>query len=207
MAMAARRRTATGLVLGAAVRVAPALLVAAGRAIMGSMRSRRHFTGFPRSGAAGVFTALLALAGCGAPRPPAPGDATEGSGLEQRAAAREQTAKPLPERVPMQEAETPVTGEVPPKILQAIREDLRKRLGIEDPQAPQLVRGQSVTWSDGSLGCPKPGQSYTQALVSGYWVVFEFEGREYDYRASERGYFILCDSPAFASDPLPSKSR
>lgn len=107
----------------------------------------------------------------------------------------------------MQEAETPVTGEVPPKILQAIREDLRKRLGIEDPQAPQLVRGQSVTWSDGSLGCPKPGQSYTQALVSGYWVVFEFEGREYDYRASERGYFILCDSPAFASDPLPSKSR
>lgn len=107
----------------------------------------------------------------------------------------------------MQEAETPVTGEVPPKILQAIREDLRKRLGIEDPQAPQLVRGQSVTWSDGSLGCPKPGQSYTQALVSGYWVVFEFEGREYDYRASERGYFILCDSPTRVTDPLPSESR
>jgi len=107
----------------------------------------------------------------------------------------------------MEEEETPVTGEVPPKILQAIREDLGKRLGIEDPQVPQLVRAQSVTWSDGSLGCPRPGQMYTQALVPGYWVVLEHEDREYDYRASERGYFILCDSPGRVTDPLPSETR
>jgi len=107
----------------------------------------------------------------------------------------------------MQEAESPVTGEVPPKILQAIREDLGKRLRIDDPQAPRLVRAQSVTWGDGSLGCPQPGQYYTQALVPGYWVVLEYEGRAYDYRASERGYFSLCESPARATDPLPSESR
>jgi len=170
------------------------------------MKSERHCTGRARDAMGATVASLLLLVACGT-RPPAQAGPAQGSDPESRAAAREHTVKPLPERVPVQEKETPVTGEVPPEILQAIRENLGKRLGIEDPQVPRLVRAQNVTWSDGSLGCPRPGQMYTQALVPGYWVVLEHEDREYDYRASERGYFILCDSPALANEPLPSESR
>jgi hypothetical protein len=56
-----------------------------------------------------------------------------------------------------------------------------------------VIRDQAVTWSDGSLGCPQPGVFYTQALVPGYWVVLQVGDQEYDYRASERGHFVLCE--------------
>lgn len=39
-----------------------------------------------------------------------------------------------------------------------------------DPASVSLRRLQRVTWPDGSLGCPKPGMMYTQALVDGYWL-------------------------------------
>jgi hypothetical protein len=34
---------------------------------------------------------------------------------------------------------------------------------------------------------------YTQALVDGYWVVLAVGEQEYDYRASDTGYFFLCE--------------
>ncbi len=55
-----------------------------------------------------------------------------------------------------------------------------------------LVRAQAVTWSDGSLGCPEPGMSYTQALVEGYWIVLDAGDQTLDYRASASGAFKLC---------------
>ena len=117
----------------------------------------------------------------------------------RRTAAREQVTRPLPEPV-TELTSAPVTGEVPEKLLRRIREDLAQRAGI-DPAAPALVRAEAVTWADGSLGCPRPGQFYTQALVPGYWIVFSHGGREYDYRASTRGYFLLCETGG--SPPLP----
>lgn len=38
------------------------------------------------------------------------------------------------------------------------------------------LRIRSVDWPDGSLGCPQPGQEYTQAVVKGYFVSFSLEG-------------------------------
>ena len=40
----------------------------------------------------------------------------------------------------------------------------------------RLIRDEAVTWSDGSLGCPQPGEYYTQVLVPGYWIVFDVAG-------------------------------
>jgi hypothetical protein len=58
-----------------------------------------------------------------------------------------------------------------------------------------------VTWSDGSLGCPRPDMSYTQALVPGYRIRIRAGERLLDYHASQRGQFVLC--PAGQSlDPL-----
>jgi hypothetical protein len=87
----------------------------------------------------------------------------------------------------------PVTGEVPASLLEDIRSDLDQRSGVSQ-EAILVIRDQAVTWSDGSLGCPQPGVFYTQALVPGYWVVLQVGEKQYDYRASERGYFFLCES-------------
>jgi hypothetical protein len=58
-----------------------------------------------------------------------------------------------------------------------------------------------VTWSDGSLGCPRPDMSYTQALVPGYRIRIRSGERMLDYHASQRGQFVLC--PAGQSlDPI-----
>ena len=52
---------------------------------------------------------------------------------------------------------------------------------------------EAVTWNDGSLGCAKPGEMYTQALVDGFRVVVEVNGREYDYRVPRDGEPRLCE--------------
>jgi hypothetical protein len=51
-----------------------------------------------------------------------------------------------------------------------------------------------VTFSDGSLDCPEPGMSYTQALVDGYQVEIEAGDETLDYRVGAGGSFRLCES-------------
>lgn len=134
--------------------------------------------------------AFLSAAACGTrPAGDMPPDAED---IEARAAARERQARRLPEKVPAQPA-TGVTGEVPEDLLASIRADAAARAGI-DVDSPTVIRAEAVAWPDGSLGCPQPGVVYTQALVPGYWVVLSQGGREYDYRATARGYFRRCDS-------------
>ena len=97
-----------------------------------------------------------------------------------------------PERVPPAESTTPVTGEVPQGLLDAIYKDLAGRTGTV-PDEISVIQAQSIVWNDGSLGCPQPGMAYTQATVPGYWVVLEVDGKQYDYRVTSRGYFFLCE--------------
>ena len=103
------------------------------------------------------------------------------------------TEKPMPERIDDSDrAPAPVTGEVPPGLLDAIKADLagREEAAVGDIR---VVRAQAVVWRDGSLGCPEPGMMYTQALVDGYWVVLALHGKEWDYRAGSREHFMLCE--------------
>lgn len=96
----------------------------------------------------------------------------------------------------------PVTGEVPEQLMSDIMLDASARSGVA-PQALQVIRAESVTWRDGSLGCPEPGMVYTQALVEGYWIILDADGTTYDYRASERGTFRLCQNPSKIEATLP----
>lgn len=84
-----------------------------------------------------------------------------------------------------------VTGEVPQELLDQIIADLSEKLGVKQSDI-QVVQAQAVVWRDGSLGCPKPGRFYTQALVDGYKVVLEANNVTYDYHAGNRGNFFLC---------------
>jgi hypothetical protein len=84
-----------------------------------------------------------------------------------------------------------VIGQVPAGLLDAILADLAGRLGVRADEI-EVIRGESVVWNDGSLGCPQPGMMYTQALVAGYQVILRVGDGTFDYRASESGFFVLC---------------
>ncbi|MEE4296320.1 MAG: hypothetical protein V2J20_06860 [Wenzhouxiangella sp.] len=55
-----------------------------------------------------------------------------------------------------------------------------------------LKQFKAVTWRDGSLGCPAPDGSYTQALVEGYRLVLRHGEIDYHYHASATGEPFLC---------------
>ncbi len=110
------------------------------------------------------------------------------------------TSNPPGDRVPPMDSPAPIIGEVPEPALQLVRDDLQQRLGV-DVGAATIVRAEQVTFSDGSLDCPQPGEMYTQALVEGYRVVVAFEGQEYDYRMAATGTPRLCEARAPGARP------
>ncbi len=155
---------------------------------------------------------LLAMATCGCAGSAGPGDASQATEwteaqreaeMEKRTEARRQLADRQPARVPVEES-APVIGEVPDELLNEIKEDLAKRLGVETAGL-EPIRAESVNWNDGSLGCPSPGQVYTQVITPGYHVVFEIEGTYYDYRAKRNGFFMLCELPAMTRPGQPTQ--
>ena len=81
--------------------------------------------------------------------------------------------------------------EIPAALVDAIRADLEARIGVD---VSSMVVGpyEKATWPDGSMGCPKPGEMYTQAIVEGYEVIVAYDGAEYDYRVSDSGIVRFC---------------
>jgi len=81
-------------------------------------------------------------------------------------------------------------------------QDLSGRLGIQSGDI-KVVSEKSVTWSDGSLGCPKEGMMYTQALVEGTLIVLRVEGRDYQYHSGQGRALFYCKNPV---SPAPKSS-
>lgn len=78
---------------------------------------------------------------------------------------------------------------VPTARWDAILADLADR-GVA--ATPEVVSAETVTWNDGSLGCPQPGQSYTQSLVEGMRVIVRAGDADYDYRFGRGDTPHLC---------------
>lgn len=72
-------------------------------------------------------------------------------------------------------------------------DDLARRLRISTAEI-EVVSAEELTWPDGSLGCPQPGMSYTQALVEGSKVVLRHDERVYVYHAGDDEDPFLCPS-------------
>lgn len=92
------------------------------------------------------------------------------------------------------------TSAVPAELLAAARADLAQRLVAEKTGGSvRVLVAEAVTWSDGALGCPRPGMNYTMALVPGYRVVFGVrigaDERRYAYHAGHRGPLAYCANP------------
>ena len=69
---------------------------------------------------------------------------------------------------------------------------------------PAMVVFEPVEWNDASLGCPKPDVFYAQVITPGFRLVFEHEGRRYEYHTNQDGSTVVdCGE---ATPPEPRKS-
>jgi len=79
-------------------------------------------------------------------------------------------------------------------LAQQARSDLATHLG--EPESEIAITGAAlVVWNDGSIGCPQPGVSYTQALVDGARVTLMHDDVTYTYHQGGDSLF-LCEEPA-----------
>jgi hypothetical protein len=134
-----------------------------------------------------ALLSLAVLVGCTAvPGAPAgPGGASDAP-----------TTRPLGSQVAVPSPSGGTTGgAVPDEIVQKAIADAAVQAGV-DPSAVTVVSAEATTWNDGALGCPEPGKMYTQALVPGYKIVLEADGKTMDYHASETGSVKLCEGVA-----------
>ncbi len=109
------------------------------------------------------------------------------------------SSPPATDAAPPAEETSPPADAAPPEspatpTARAVA-DLADRLGLA-ADAISVVLMEDVTWSDGSLGCPEPGMSYTQALVDGYRIVLEANGTEFHYHAAGGDDPFYCANPS-----------
>ena len=77
-----------------------------------------------------------------------------------------------------------------PLIDQAVA-DLASRLKI-DASKIETISAQSISWPDGSLGCPRPGMAYTQVMVDGTLIQLSVNGTTYSYHSGGSRAPFLC---------------
>lgn len=140
-----------------------------------------------------AFVLVLVGGGC-AESDPSVGDATSSSTPTTADRSERPPEDGLPEQVPTTQPVQGVTGEVPEAYLQAVVEDAASLAGLPVSQTV-VITAQEMLWNDGSLGCPEPGVVYTQAQVSGYWVVVEAGSAAFDYRLTDQGQYRRCENP------------
>lgn len=131
----------------------------------------------------------IVLAACGEAGEPA------GTTLADVTTTSEQTTTTIPPTVESTMPEIPPSNpdSAPETVVEKAILDLVARTGVS-PESVTIVGAEAKTWSDGSLGCPQPGMSYTQALVDGSRVLLEADGRLYAYHAGSEGEPFLCES-------------
>ena len=77
------------------------------------------------------------------------------------------------------------------EIVKTAIADLRTRIDAPDADIT-VVSVEEVEWPDGSIGCPQPGMSYTQAIVNGTKIVLEYNGITYDYHQGGSRPVFYC---------------
>lgn len=72
-------------------------------------------------------------------------------------------------------------------------EDLAARLGVAEGDI-EMIEVRSVSWPDGSLGCPEEGKLYAQVVIEGTQILLGVDERIFDYHAGDDGDPFLCIS-------------
>ena len=84
---------------------------------------------------------------------------------------------------------------VPAPLLEKVLEDAEKRTGVSRLQI-EIISTEKIMWNDGALGCLRPDQLYTEALVPGYRIRVRAADQALDYHAAETGRFVVCTPQA-----------
>lgn len=91
-----------------------------------------------------------------------------------------------------------------PEAINVAYADLSARLGTSVNLQNSNWRWEQSTYSDASLGCPQPGQTYAQAQIVGYKFTITFNGIVYDYRVSgDNSIVVLCEQQGADAVPTP----
>jgi hypothetical protein len=98
--------------------------------------------------------------------------------------------------------ETVTGASVPREVRRAVVADAARRFQVAE-SAVVLSRAEQVTWNDGSLGCPQPGQMYTQMLVSGYRIIATTSAGQMEYHTDSHGFVVTCGGGAVAGSVQP----
>ena len=80
------------------------------------------------------------------------------------------------------------------EAIEAARSELAADLGV-DASEIELETAERVTWRDGSMGCPEPGMSYTQALVDGVRVLLKANSVTYHFHGALGSVPMVCSNP------------
>lgn len=83
--------------------------------------------------------------------------------------------------------------------------DAARRTGRE-VSALVVVSAEAVTWPDGSIGCPRPGMQYPQALVPGFRIRIQAGQELLDYHAGRSGPPLYCPADR-ATEPAAGDPR
>ncbi len=79
-------------------------------------------------------------------------------------------------------------------LLEKAKTDLAQRLSVL-PEEIAIVQATSVTWPDGSLGCPQEGMVYAQVLTPGYLIRLQSGDQKFEYHASRGTEVVYCENP------------
>ena len=90
-------------------------------------------------------------------------------------------------------------------LVDGAKGDLARRQAVPIDKI-DLVEVQSVTWPDGSLGCPQPGMAYPQVQVDGLLIRLSIGGQVFNYHSGGRRPPFLCEQPAQDKLPAPAPS-
>jgi hypothetical protein len=98
---------------------------------------------------------------------------------------------------PVAGATLPASGAtlvVPPEAAAAVEAaltDAASHLGVSRDML-RLGQVQPRDWPDSSLGCPQPGQLYSQVVTPGFLVTIASGGHQLEYHTDSRSRVTLC---------------
>ena len=143
-----------------------------------------------------ALSAVVVLGACGltsegesspTPAPRAPGTGTSSAGDVSVSVAPSSS-------VPVAGPALPAGLREEPRVAAAI-EDTAGREGVSAAEVV-IAAWSPVTWSDGSLGCPQKGKSYTQATVDGELLILRVAMGLFQYHARTGGPYAYCADPS-----------
>jgi len=98
-------------------------------------------------------------------------------------------------------------GAFPPEAADVValaRADLAQRLDVER-EVIRVISVEDVTWSDASLGCPEPGETYAQVVTPGFRIVLEASRERVVYHTDREETVVLCEEKSVMDSPTASE--